>query len=139
MPVSRLVLDGAEIADLLHGPNGPVGRHVIERATVVQNAAKMQLEREGHVRTGVLRDNINKRLEDVDGEFGVRIIASTKSSSPTQTEYAGIIHEGSEPHDIPNAFGWGPNFGIGGRFDGKFHPGFVGCKYLTDNLYLAVA
>jgi hypothetical protein len=30
---------------------------------------------------------------------------------------------GTKPHDIPNAFGWGPTFGIGGRFEGKFHPG----------------
>lgn len=26
------------------------------------------------------------------------------------------------PYDIPNAFGYGPSFGIGGRFSGHFHP-----------------
>lgn len=30
---------------------------------------------------------------------------------------------GTRPHDIPNAFGYGHDFGIGGRFDGFFHPG----------------
>lgn len=30
---------------------------------------------------------------------------------------------GTSPHDIPNAFGYGPDFGIGGRFNGFFHPG----------------
>lgn len=29
-------------------------------------------------------------------------------------------HQG--PYDIPNAWGRGPGFGIGGRFGGKFHP-----------------
>ena len=37
--------------------------------------------------------------------------------------YVPYLEEGSGPHDIPNAFGYGPTFGIGGRFDGKFHPG----------------
>lgn len=32
----------------------------------------------------------------------------------------------TRPHDIPNAFGFGIDFGIGGRFDGKFHPGTTG-------------
>ncbi len=36
------------------------------------------------------------------------------------------VEEKTEPHDIPNAFGWGPQFGIGGRFEGKFHPGTPG-------------
>jgi len=37
--------------------------------------------------------------------------------------YAQAIIEGARPHDIPNAFGRGHTFGIGGRFQGKFHPG----------------
>lgn len=37
--------------------------------------------------------------------------------------YVEYLEEGSRPHDIPNAFGKGFDFGIGGRFDGKFHPG----------------
>ena len=37
--------------------------------------------------------------------------------------YLVYLEEGTEPHDIPNAFGRGETFGIGGRFSGKFHPG----------------
>ena len=46
--------------------------------------------------------------------------------------YVAALEEGSKPHDILNAFGFAdPNskrfkrldFGIGGKFDGKFHPG----------------
>lgn len=32
----------------------------------------------------------------------------------------------TRPHNIPNAFGFGPNFGIGGRFEDMFHPGTQG-------------
>ena len=50
--------------------------------------------------------------------------------------YAVYLEEGTQPHDIPHAFGYGTlkppkknpytkefPFGVGGRFNGKFHPG----------------
>lgn len=37
--------------------------------------------------------------------------------------YVAALEEGSSPHDIEGAFGRDYPFGIGGRFDGKFHPG----------------
>lgn len=37
--------------------------------------------------------------------------------------YVEYLEEGTDPHDIPHAFGRPLPFGIGGRFDGKFHPG----------------
>ena len=37
--------------------------------------------------------------------------------------YVEYLEEGTGPHDIPGAFGRPLPFGIGGRFDGKFHPG----------------
>ena len=37
--------------------------------------------------------------------------------------YIEYLEEGTGPHDIPRAFGKPLPFGIGGRFDGKFHPG----------------
>lgn len=37
--------------------------------------------------------------------------------------YVEYLEEGTRPHDIPCAFGREFPFGIGGRFDGKFHPG----------------
>ena len=56
--------------------------------------------------------------------------------SGTVAPYIEYLEEGTKPHDIPHAFGYGtlkpdkPNpythqipYGVGGRFDGKFHPG----------------
>lgn len=37
--------------------------------------------------------------------------------------YVEYLEEGTDPHDIPGAFGKKLPFGIGGRFNGKFHPG----------------
>jgi hypothetical protein len=74
------------------------------------------------VRSGVLKAAISKR-----GAFGnvfqkspSRIVVGV---SYTDISYAQAQIEGAEPHDIPNAFGRGAKFGIGGRFQGKFHPG----------------
>lgn len=41
----------------------------------------------------------------------------------TVAPYVEYLEEGTEPHDIPRAFGRPLPFGIGGRFNGKFHPG----------------
>lgn len=41
----------------------------------------------------------------------------------TIAPYVEYLEEGTSPHDIPGAFGRPLPFGIGGRFDGKFHPG----------------
>ena len=43
--------------------------------------------------------------------------------SSTVAPYVEYLEEGTGPHDIPGAFGKSIPFGIGGRFDGKFHPG----------------
>ena len=43
--------------------------------------------------------------------------------SGTVAPYIEALEEGSGPHDIPGAFGIPAPFGVGGRFDGKFHPG----------------
>lgn len=43
--------------------------------------------------------------------------------SGTVAPYVEYLEEGTSPHDIPRAFGRPLPFGIGGRFDGKFHPG----------------
>ena len=37
--------------------------------------------------------------------------------------YVTYLEEGTDTHDIPKAFGRPLPFGIGGRFNGKFHPG----------------
>ena len=43
--------------------------------------------------------------------------------SGTLAPYVAALEEGSKPHDIPCAFGRDFPFGVGGQFDGKFHPG----------------
>ena len=37
--------------------------------------------------------------------------------------YVQYLEEGTDPHNIPGAFGYPLPFGTSGRFDGKFHPG----------------
>lgn len=129
----KLITDGAAMAYLLRSPAGPVGRFLTERATVVQAAAKAQAPR----RTGCLEDSIVKRFESAGDEMMVRIVSDTSPCSPEHKSYSLFVHEGTVPHDIPNAFGWGPEFGIGGRFDGRFHPGTKANRFLADNLHLA--
>lgn len=41
--------------------------------------------------------------------------------------------EGTKPHDIEGAFGYPSPFGIGGRFDGMFHPGSYKNKSFISN------
>ena len=57
----------------------------------------------------------------------------------TLAPYVEALEEGSRPHDIPNAFGKGMNFGIGGRFDGKFHSGSTKHKgFISDKSVRAI-
>lgn len=121
------------MAELLHSPAGPIARHLIERATKVQMAARAQAPR----RTGCLQESIVKRVETHGGEIAIRIVSDTTPCSPSRTSYSLYVHEGTVPHDIPGAFGIPSPFGIGGRFDGKFHPGTAPNRFLTDNLHLA--
>lgn len=41
----------------------------------------------------------------------------------TIAPYVEYLEEGTEPHNIPRAFGRALPFGTKGRFNGKFHPG----------------
>lgn len=132
----KLVLDGARMAVLLRSPTGPAGRHVIERAEIVKQAAKSRARR----RTGCLQDSIVKRVEENPASgFVVRIVSDTTPCSPERKSYSLFVHEGTKPHDIPGAFGYPAPFGIGGRFDGKFHPGGRANPFLRDALPLAIA
>lgn len=72
------------------------------------------------VRTGFLRDSGTYAMQMPS--FFESAFACVKFDSAV-APYIPALETGSRPHDIPNAFGWGIKFGIGGRFDGKFHPG----------------
>lgn len=53
--------------------------------------------------------------------------------------YVEYLEEGTRPHDIPRAFGKPLPFGIGGRFDGKFHPGSMKHKgFIKDKAVPAI-
>ena len=67
--------------------------------------------------------------------------------SGSKVPYAVYLQEGTTAHDIPHAFGYGTKrpdrinkytgqipFGVGGRFDGKFHPGSKKHKNFIENV-----
>ena len=73
-------------------------------------------------RHGTLRDEATRGFLVNSTTYCIEFsneIAEAKSGSP----YITYLEEGTKPHDIPCAFGREFPFGIGGRFDGKFHPG----------------
>ena len=67
--------------------------------------------------------------------------------SGSKISYAVYLQEGTTAHDIPHAFGYGTKrhdrinkytgqipFGVGGRFEGKFHPGSKKHKNFIENV-----
>ena len=139
----KLVVDGARMAELLRGPSGPVFRHLAERATVVQMAARAKAPR----RTGCLQASIVKRVEEnpISG-FAIRIVADTRPCSPKRISYALFVEEGTKPHEIKAkgdgvlAFHWdhGPNGPGLYFFKSVQHPGTKGVHFMRDALPLAV-
>lgn len=70
--------------------------------------------------TGHLARNATMGRFAGDDKFTLTIVtAKNRVGAP----YAVYLNEGSKSHNIPNAFGRGMNYGLRGRFDGKFHPG----------------
>jgi hypothetical protein len=139
MGAVKLVLDGARMAELVRSPYGPVGRHLIERATVFQAAAKAQAPR----RTGCLADSIVKRVEDHGSSFLIRVVCDTTPCSPTRASYALYVHDGTAPHDIFAKPGGVLAFpGADGSTvfaTHVHHPGTQANRFLTDNLRIFAA
>lgn len=131
----KLIIDGARLAELTRGPSGPVWRHLVERATMVQSVARTRCP----VKTGTLRDSIVKRaVEETSTGLGIRVVATAK--------YALFVHEGTTPHVIYAknssvlAFNWpnGPN-GPGVYFFKQVnHPGTKAVPFLRDALPVAI-
>lgn len=72
---------------------------------------------------GTARDSVERSgVEDFIGPRGRAVRVRVFTFDPVFP----YIEWNTVPHDIPNAFGYGPLFGIGGRFEGKFHPGTTG-------------
>lgn len=76
-------------------------------------------------KTGKFRKSIYPERRTRAGAVQLLMSSALKVTSKAGKEYAlaSLIIEGTKPHDIPGAFGIPPPFGIGGQFDGKFHPG----------------
>lgn len=69
-------------------------------------------------KTGTLRDQATRGsvLTSVNKTY---VITFDSIVAP----YIEYLELGTRPHDIPGAFGRPLPFGVGGRFNGKFHPG----------------
>lgn len=87
--------------------------------------------------TGLLRRNTTAQNIGVTQHEGKLFNTARINFNASTTPYVVYLEEGTRPHDIYNAFGFInpgmpigngkrisiPDFGIGGRFDGFFHPG----------------
>lgn len=73
-----------------------------------------------------------------DYKHGAKDTNGKYIGNPFGASYAIYLNEGSTPHDIPNAFGiyekTGIPFGIGGHYNGKFHPGSLKHVGFYDNV-----
>lgn len=135
MPDMNLVIDGQAMAHILRSPAGPVARHLIERATLVQAKAKEIVH--SHRKTGCLEDSIVKRVETNGVELAIRIVSDTTPCSPTRTSYSLMFHDGTTAHDIIATNAQALRFEIGGEVifaQRVHHPGTAGVPFLRDAL-----
>lgn len=124
-------MNPAALAQLLSGPQGPVYQMALNRATLVQLAARRQVGKKTHR----LENSIVKRPTTGPNGQLVMLVGSELS-------YALVHHNGSRPHTIR------PRNTTRLVFMGKEgslvfalsvnHPGTRPNRYLTDNLHLAV-
>lgn len=135
MSETKLIIDGARLDEVLRSPAGIIGVWLIERCQVVQTAARHQAPE----KTGCLKGSIVKRFEETATGLQMRIQSDTAPCDPRHESYGLYVHEGTGPHNIPGAFGIPAPFGVGGRFDGMFHPGHPQPnRFLSDNLPLVL-
>lgn len=73
--------------------------------------------------TGALKRNTRGTFSRQETVFTLTIKDNGVIRGGKRVRYLEALENGSPDHDIPNAFGGGPLFGIGGRFNGHFHPG----------------
>lgn len=114
----------------LKQPQGMVGRHLHARGRAIQTAARAQVG----VRTGALKASIAVSQERAIGGQIVKV----GSTLP----YALMHHEGTRPHVITHNRGGMLRFTRGTRIvytREVMHPGTRPNRYLSDNLYLALA
>jgi len=124
----QLIIDGAAVENMLHSPDGIVGRYMIGKSQVVQNAAIVQCPK----RTGRLSQSIVKRFYDSPEGFTV-VIAALQP-------YALYVHEGTKPHTIypvkAKALSWVAPGGTRVFAKKVNHPGTKANHFLSDQLHL---
>ena len=124
----KLIIDGAVVENMLHGPDGIVGRYMIGKSQVVQNAAIRDCPK----RTTLLSESIKKRFYDSPEGFTVVIAALQPYALP--------VHEGSKAHTVypkkAKALRWyGPDGSPIFAKSAKI-PARAGRPFLSQNLYL---
>lgn len=118
-----------------------VKKDALEIKNLIKNSPRLPKD------TGNLRNNISvvSRHSDTYGLIKISI-------SGEKVPYVEYLEEGTTAHDIPHAFGYGtikpdkPNpytheipYGVGGRFEGKWHPGSTKHKGFIENVLLITA
>lgn len=144
--VTGVVVDGAKLAELLRGPNGPVMRQLIEDAELVKREAQRRVgvyrppdaysAANRRRRPGTLRDKIVKRVV-AGGPLG------TKVQVGADDPIAWLHHEGTEPHVIrarrrPMLVFFWPKVGRVVSFKAVNHPGTEPNRFLSDALAVVI-
>lgn len=88
----RFIIDGAAMAELLQGPEGPVVGHLIRVADAIIAGARAELE--PHKKTGRLAASLVKRPIMTPAGPGMLVIAGAGLKDPN---YAYWVHEGNAP------------------------------------------
>jgi hypothetical protein len=124
----------AGVEEVLHGPEGPVIRHFLERAMLIKEAARVQLRRTTRYSTGELERSLYVRYARM-GEHDGFVIGS---NSP----HAYFVHEGTKPHVITprtaTVLRWVGSDGSVVYARSVNHPGSPPNHFLSDNLPIAV-
>lgn len=97
--------------------------------------------------TGWLKNHITLGCKELKDKKEIKIFLS---GAEGKVPYAVYLQEGTGPHDIPHAFGYGTKrlpkankytgvepFGVGGKFNGFFHPGSTKHKGFIENVLVA--
>lgn len=98
-----------------------------------EGAARAAEELANHIAdeaTANILANLKERSGTLVGSVEARMIGAHQGQVTVTAPWAADQEFGTTPHNIPNAFGWGPDFGIGGRFGGFFHPGNPAVHFL---------
>lgn len=98
--MAKLVLNDAEISELLTGRNGPVYRATKAMADAIVEEVRangpLGFDQGGHRAVGLLREDMRIRDEEF-GPAGIKIVVGTDPMNPNDGyHYALVIHQGRD-------------------------------------------